>query len=184
MAIIFIPFDGPRSTQGSSVPIQGPKAARRRSLRPGQDQEEAHRVSRYREAQGTRRICRKREDPGSQDGQQYVIFLPPSHSSCQRADSFVSWLIRNVAPHTSLTSQIGSLAHRGPGRLQSRRLWLEHSVAPLNAFHSEESATRQRSEGTAALMSPVALVRSFKLSRKPAGRILSFSCRVYPPRPY
>ena len=68
VAIILVPSDRARGAQGPPVLAQSPETARFRSLRPRQDQEEAHRVSRNRQAEGTRRIRREREGHGSQDG--------------------------------------------------------------------------------------------------------------------
>ena len=104
--------------------------------------------------------------------------LPVLPSTNRVKGPILLYVIRQTRQSTTLTSRIGSSVHQEPGRLRSRRLWLVRSVVPLNGYHSEAFATRQRFEGTAAPMSPVAPVRLCRPSREMDGRIRSSSCKT------
>ena len=101
LAFIFVSSHGARSPQGPPLFVQRQKAARCRSLRPGQDQEEADRVSRDREAQGARRICREREGLGSQDG--CSVTCSPFYQSRQRSYSSVRYPSNTPIHHVDIS---------------------------------------------------------------------------------
>lgn len=83
----------------------------------------------------------------------------------------------NLTCPAVLKPRTGSSAHLELGRLRSRHLWLEHSVVHLNGYHLVVFVMRQRFEDTAVPTLPVALVRSYKPSRKRDDQTPSSSCK-------